>query len=74
MNVFDKPRAEANLFGLCRGEKRCMIMNVFDKPRAEANLFGLCRGEKRGMKKNIYSDKNVKIYRDLYLVRTVEAK
>jgi len=51
-----------------------MIMNVLDKPRAEANLFELCRGEKRVMKKNIYSDKNVKIYRDLYLVRTVEAK
>ncbi len=23
MNVFDKSRAESNLFGLCRAEKRC---------------------------------------------------
>jgi len=27
-NLFDKPRAEPNLFGLCRGEKRCMKMNI----------------------------------------------
>ncbi len=24
MNVFDKSRAESNLFGLCRAKKRCM--------------------------------------------------
>ena len=27
MNVFDKPRAEPNLFELCRGEKRCVKTN-----------------------------------------------
>ena len=37
MNVFDKPRADPNLFGVCRGEKRYIRMNVFDKPRAESN-------------------------------------
>ena len=49
MNVFDKSRAESNLFGLCRAKKRCMDMNVFDKSRAESNLFGLCRAKKRCM-------------------------
>jgi len=27
MNVFDKPRAEPNLFGLYRSEKRCLKMD-----------------------------------------------
>ena len=52
MNVFDKPRAKPNTFGLCRGGKRCIGMNVFDKPRAEPNLFGLCRSGKRCMNVN----------------------
>ena len=29
-NIFDKPRADSNLFGLCRGEKRCMDMKFHD--------------------------------------------
>ena len=34
-NVFVKPRAELNLFGLCRGEKTTVETNVFDKSSAE---------------------------------------
>lgn len=34
-NVFGKPRAEANLFALCRGEKRCTNVN-------ETNVEGRC--------------------------------
>ena len=34
-NVFSKPRAEANLFALCRGEKRCTNVN-------ETNAEGRC--------------------------------
>ena len=35
-NVFGKPRAEANSFALCRGEKRCTNVN-------ETNAEGRCR-------------------------------
>ncbi len=34
-NVFGKPRAEANSFALCRGEKRCTNVN-------ETNTEGRC--------------------------------
>ena len=45
-NLFVKPSAEPDLFGLCRGEKRSTNVNVFVKPGAEPNVFGLCRGMK----------------------------
>ena len=45
-NLFVKPSAEPDLFGLCRGEKRSTNVNVFVKPNAEPDLFRLCRGGK----------------------------
>ena len=46
INVFDKPSAEPNLFGLCRGEKTKKI-STFSISRAQSRtLFELCRGEK----------------------------
>lgn len=45
-NLFVKPSAEPDLFGLCRGEKRSTNVNVFVKPGAEPDLFRLCRGGK----------------------------
>ena len=47
LNVFDKPRQSRTGFGLCRGEKRCIVINVFDKPRAEPNRVRTMQSRKK---------------------------
>ncbi len=58
-NLFVKPSAEPNLFGLCRGGKRSTNVNLFVKPSAEPNLFGLCRGGKTKNEIQRYDEKNL---------------
>ena len=66
-NLFVKPSAEPNLFGLCRGEKRNTNVNLFVKPSA----IEFTRIAEAGKRKTKFNDTMKRIWMTTFLSLTL---